>query len=93
MYWRINHASGFIEEKNRNKYLFLDDSVDEEKEVSKKYSDVWDGIKNEIKTINGSKENDCGKDYMTIKLNSGDDLLLNKLLKFHAMTIIYQIYF
>ena len=62
MYWRINHASGYIEEKNRNKYLFLDDSVDEEKEVSKKYSDVWDGIKNEIKTINGSKENDCGKD-------------------------------
>ena len=88
MYWRINHASGYIEEKN--KYLFLDDSVDEEKEVSKKYPDVWDGIKNEIKTINGSKENDYRKDYMKIKFNSDNDLPLNKPLKFHAMTIIIR---
>ena len=27
------------------------------------------------------------KDYMKIKFNSDDDLLLNKLLKFHSMTI------
>ena len=28
------------------------------------------------------------KDYMNIKFNSDDDLPLNKLLKFHIMTII-----
>ena len=45
------------------------------KQVSiKKYADVSDGIKNKIKTINGSKENDYGKDYMKIKFNSDDDL-------------------
>ena len=33
------------------------------------------------------KENDHWKDYMKIKSNSDDDLLLNKPLKFHAMTI------
>ena len=54
---RINHASGYIEEKNGNKYLVFD-SADENKKVLKKYTDILDGIKNEIKTINGGKEND-----------------------------------
>ena len=57
MYLRINHASGYIEEKNGNKYLVFD-SADENKKVLKKYTDILDGIKNEIKTINGGKEND-----------------------------------
>ena len=86
----VNHASGYIEEKNGNKYLIFDDSVNENKGLLKKYADVWDGIKNEIKTINGGKENDYGKDYMKIKFNSDDDLPLNKPLKFHAMTIIIR---
>ena len=92
LYLRINHASGYIEEKNGNKYLIFD-SVDENKEVLKKYADVWDGIKNKIKAINGGKENDYGKDYMKIKFNSDDDLPLNKPLKFHLMTIIISCVF
>ena len=39
----IDHASGYIEEKNENKYLIFD-SVDENKELLKKYTDFWDGI-------------------------------------------------
>ena len=35
LYLRINHASGYTEEKNENKYLMFD-SVDENKEVLKK---------------------------------------------------------
>ena len=89
LYLLIDHASGYIEEKNGNKYLIFD-SVDENKEVLKKYADVWDGIKNKIKAINGGKENDYEKDYMKIKFNSDDDLPLNKPLKFHAMTIIIR---
>ena len=89
LHLHIDHASGYIEEKNGNKYLIFD-SVDENKEVLKKYADVWDGIKNKIKAINGGKENDYGKDYMKIKFNSDDDLPLNKLLKFHLMTIIIR---
>ena len=86
----VNHASGYIEEKNGNKYLIFDDSVNENKGLLKKYADVWDGIKNEIKAINGGKENDYGKDYMKIKFNSDDDLPLNKPLKFHAVTTIIR---
>ena len=43
-----------------------------------------------IKAINGDKESDYEKDYMKIKSNSDDDLPLNKLLKFHLMTIIIR---
>ena len=46
---------GHFEEKSGNKYLVLDD-VNENKEVSKKYEEVWDGIKKEIETINGGKK-------------------------------------
>ena len=52
----VHHASGYIEEKNGNKYVIFDDSVDENKELLEKYADVWDGIKNEIKAINGGKK-------------------------------------
>ena len=86
-YLRIGHVSGYIEEKNGNKYLIFD-SVDENKEVFEKYADVWDGIKNKIKAINGSKESEYRKDYIKMKFNSADDLPLKKPLKFHLMTII-----
>ena len=89
----FNHASGYIEEKNRNKYLIFDDSVNENRELLKKYAHVWDGIKNEIKTINRGKENGYKKDYMKIKFNSDDDLPLNKPLKFSAYVHNYQICF
>ena len=56
-----------LNKKNGNKYLIFDDSVNENKGLLKKYADVWDGIKSEIKTINGGKENDYRKDFMKIK--------------------------
>ena len=70
--------------------MIFDDSVNENKVLLKEYADVWDRIKNEIKTINGGEENNYEKDYMKIKFNSDDDLPLKKTLKFHAMTIIIK---
>ena len=70
--------------------MIFDDSVDENIALLKRYADVWDGIKNEIKAINGGEENHYRKDYMKIKFNSDDDLPLNKPLKFHAITIIIK---
>ena len=89
LYLRIIHASGYNEEKSGNKYLIFD-SVDENKEVLKKYANVWDGIKNKIKAINGGKENNHGKDYMKIRFDSDDDLALKKPLKFHVIAIIIR---
>ena len=85
LYLIIDHASGYIEEKEVNKY-FIFDSIDENKELLKKYNDVFNGIRNKIKNISGD-ECDYEKDYMKIKFNSDDDLPLNKQLKFHNMTI------
>ena len=85
LYLRINHASGYIEEKGVNKYLVFD-STDENKELLKKCNDIFDGIRGKIKEVS-TDEYDYEKDYMKIKFNSDDDLPLNKPLKFHNMTI------
>ena len=80
MYLKVNHANGYIEE------IFY--STDDNKELLKKYKDVWNGIKNKIKTINSGE---CDyEDFIKIKFNSDDDLLLNKPVKFHMMTIIIR---
>ena len=68
-------------------------STDKNKELLKKYNDVFTEIRDEIKTINGSKENYYEKDYMKIKFNSDDDLPLNKSLKFRLMTITIRCVF
>ena len=47
-YYIINDASGYIEVKNGNKYLIFDDFVNKNKAILKKYTDAWDGTKNEI---------------------------------------------
>ena len=82
---RIFHATGDIEEKDANKYLIFE-STDENKELLKKYNDVFDGSRKKIKEICSDKC-DYQKDYMKIKFNSDDNLPLNKPLKFHLMTI------
>ena len=85
MYLRITHASGYIDEINENKYLIFD-SVDENKELLKKYNDVFNGNMNKIKKIN-SDDCDYEKDYMKFRFNSDDNLPLNKQLNFHNMTL------
>ena len=62
LYLMINEMHGHFEEKNKKKYLFLDD-VDENKEVSKKYEEVCRGVQKEIETINGGKKVEYGKDF------------------------------
>ena len=89
MYLNVNHAKGYIEEKNESKYLIFD-STDENKELLRKYQDVWSGTKNKFEAIS-SGECDCEKDYIKIRFNSDDDdLPLNKPLKFHLMTMIIR---
>ena len=85
LYLHITHENRYIEKINENKYLTFD-SVDENKELLKKYNDVFNGIMNKIKEIN-SDDCDYEKDYMKIKFNSDDNLSLNKPLNFHNMTI------
>ena len=74
-------------------YILVFDSTDENNEVLKKYIELQDGIKYEIETINGGKKGEYGKDFMKIKFNTDDNLLLNKPLKLHLLTIIVRCIF
>ena len=80
LYLCINHASGYTEEINENKYLIFD-SIDENKGLLKKYNDVFNGIIDKIKEVSNDE---CD---MKIKFNSDDNLPLNKPLNFDNMTI------
>ena len=73
LYLMIERIDGFIEEKNGDKYLNI--SVTERnKEVSRKYSEVWNEIKDCIEKINDSEVGKYDKDYMKIKFNSDDNI-------------------
>ena len=103
LYLITGKVDGYImEESNGSKYLVFDStelhsaevhSADENKEVLKKYRELWDGIKNEIETINGRKKGEYSKDFMKIKFNTDDYLLLNKPLKLHLLTKIVRCIF
>ena len=73
LYLIIGKVDGHIEEKNGSKYLVFD-STDANRKVLEKYTELWDGIKNEIKTINGGREAEYGKDFMKIKFDTDDNL-------------------
>ena len=55
MYLILGEVDRKIEESNENKNLVFA-SIDENKEVLKIYTEFWNEIKNEIKTINDEKQ-------------------------------------
>ena len=87
LYFNIRELDGFIDENNGNKYLNTT-LTDTNNYVLIKFAEVWSGIKDQIKKINNDSVVECDKDYMKIKFDSDDNLLLNKVLKFYALTFI-----
>ena len=77
LYLMIGKVIGHIKENNKNKYLVFN-STYENKEIFKKYGELWDGIKNKIEPINDGKKCKYDKDFMKIKFDTYDDLPLNK---------------
>ena len=85
MYLIIHSVTGYFKEKKGEKYLIIDST--------EKYEEVFSGIRSEIKTLNGEKELFYEKNYAKIGVSTGDDLPLNKPLKFPALTIIIRCVF
>ena len=48
LYLNITHVNGYIKEKDVNKYLVFD-STDENKELTKKYNDAFNGLEIKLK--------------------------------------------
>ena len=82
LYLIIISATGYFKEKNGEKYLILDST--------EKYEEIFSGIISEIKTLNGGKELFYEKNYARIRINTDDDLPLNKQLKFPTLKIIIK---
>ena len=83
--------NGYIEKKGLSKYLVFD-STDENKELLKKYSDVFNGIMSKIREIDDDWLQ-YSKDYMKIRFSSDDNLPLNKPLQFHNMIVTIRCVF
>ena len=62
------------------KYLIIDSK--------EKYEEVFSGIKSRIEALNDKKELFYEKNYGRIRVNTDDNLTLNKQLKFPMLTII-----
>ena len=69
LYLIIHSATGYFKEKNGEKYLILDST--------EKY-EAFCEIRSEIKTINCGKELFYEKSYDRIRVDTDDDLPLNK---------------
>ena len=82
LYLIIHSAAGYFKEKNGEKYLIIDST--------KKYEEVFSGIKSGIEALNGGKELFYEKNYSRIGVNTDDDLPLNKPQKFPMLTVIIR---
>ena len=85
LYLVIHSATGYFKEKNGKKYLVID--------LTKKYEEVFSGIKSEIETINSGEELFCEKHYAKIGSNNDDNIRLNKKSKLPSLTIIIRCIF
>ena len=64
------------------------------KKVLENYKKLWDEIKEEIRTIKGGIEPfEYVKDYMRIRFESDNGLLLNKILNIPACVMIVRSFF
>ena len=91
LYLIIDKINGYIEESNGNKYLTLV-PTNELKDIIKKYEELWNKIRDQIKTITNNSDNYDEK-YMEIKFNSNDDLLLKKTLELCNMILAVRTVF
>ena len=83
----FDNADEYIEESNGYKYLIFA-SADKNKEELRKYTKIWNKIKNQIEKINGSEPIKYKKDFTKIKFESYDDLPLVNALNILSMIIV-----
>ena len=63
---------------------------EDNKEVLQPYKKFWSKIKKQIKAINSGKSIKHKNDFMKFRLNSYDDLPLNKILCFSVLDTIVE---
>ena len=89
LYLCMRYLKGFIDELDGKKYLNIS-LADNDNDVIIKYLEAFDGIKDNIKKLKDGLPVAYDKNYMKIQLETNDVLPLNKLMKFHALTIVIR---
>ena len=85
LYLMINRIKGHLEEKDGDKYRIISP---ENGDTIQKYQEVFDRLKEIIKKINYySQPIKHDDNYMKIKFNADDDILLNKVIYHPTITI------
>ena len=84
----INRIKNHFEEVDGDKYLIISP---ENSDIMQKYQEVFDGIKEIIKKIyDYSQPIKYDDSFMKIKLNTDDNISLNKITYFPTITIIIR---
>ena len=85
LYLMINKIKGHFEEVDGDKYLIISS---ENGDIMQKYQEVFDGIKEIIKKITDySYPIKYDDNYMKIKFNTNDNIMLKKIIYFPTITI------
>ena len=85
MYLMINKIKEHFEEVDGDKYIIISSENDD---IMQKYQEVFDEIKEIIKKINDySYPIKYDDNYMKIKFNTNDNIILNKIIYFPTITI------
>ena len=89
----FNNIDGYIiEESNGYKHLIFA-STNNNKNALRKYTELWDGTKDQIETINVGKPIKYKKDLMKIKFDLNDDLPLGRILSIPTMVTVVKFVF
>ena len=81
----INKIKGHFEEADGDKYLIISS---ENGDTIQKYYEVFDRLKEIVQKINNySQSIKDDNNYMKIKFNTNDNILLNKIIYFPTITI------
>ena len=85
LYLVINKIKEYFEKVDGDKYLIISS---ENGDIIQKYQEFFDGIKEIIKNINDySYPIKYDENYMKVKFNTNDNIILNKIIYFSTITI------
>ena len=92
LYLIFNNVDVYIEynstaDDSETKYLVF---VSADKEALKNYTELWDEIKDQVKTISSDNPIEYGNDFIKAIFESNDELPLGKILNIPASIIVVK---
>ena len=91
LYHIFSKVNGYFEEINKSKNLMLV-PTNKNKEIIKKYEELWSKIRDLIRSITKNSD-DYDEKYMKNKFDSDDDLPLSKTIEIHNLAIVVRAVF